>query len=65
VFARAHANTTPAQTVRIVVSPNARGRRLVARHRYRVTLRLWISYTPINGRQRDLGYYGLHLPRHS
>jgi hypothetical protein len=45
-----------------VVKPNAMGRRLVAHHRYRVTLRLWISYTPRHGRQRDIGYYGLHLP---
>jgi hypothetical protein len=48
--------------VRIVVSPNAQGRLLVARHRYRVTLRLWVSYTPTGGHQRDIGYYGLHLP---
>jgi 6-phosphogluconolactonase (cycloisomerase 2 family) len=62
VFARAHATATRAGILRIVVRPNARGRRLVAHHRYRVTLRLWISYTPTHGRQRDIGYYGLHLP---
>ena len=51
-----------AGTLTIVVTPSALGRRLVADHRYRVTLRLWISYTPTHGRQRDIGYYGLHLP---
>jgi hypothetical protein len=62
VFARAHATATHARTLRIIVRPNARGRLLVAHHRYRVTLRLWISYTPTHGRQRNIGYYGLHLP---
>jgi hypothetical protein len=63
VFARAHANARRATTLQILVKPNARGRRLVAHHRYRVTLRLWVSYTPVGGRQRDSGYYGLHLPQ--
>jgi hypothetical protein len=62
VFARAYAPAKGAGTLRIVVTPNALGRRLIAHHRYRVTLRLWISYTPTHGRQRDIGYYGLHLP---
>jgi hypothetical protein len=62
VFARAHATATHAGTLRIAVTPNVLGRRLVAHHRYRVTLRLWISFTPTHGGQRDLGYYGLHLP---
>jgi hypothetical protein len=61
-FARAHATAIRAGILRIVVRPNARGRLLVAHHRYRVTLTLWISYTPTHGRQRDIGYYGLHLP---
>jgi hypothetical protein len=62
VFARAHATAKRANTLRIVIKPNALGQRLVAHHRYRVTLRLWISYTPTHGLQRDIGYYGLHLP---
>jgi DNA-binding beta-propeller fold protein YncE len=62
VFARAHATATKAATLRIVVRPNAKGRRLVNHHRHRVTLRLWISYTPTHGLQRDIGYRGLHLP---
>ena len=62
VFARAHAMPQHAGTLQIIVKPNARGRKLVAHHTYRVTLRLWISYTPTGGRQRNIGYYGLHLP---
>jgi hypothetical protein len=62
VFARARTTAIHAGTLRIVVRPNARGRSLVAHHRYRVTLRLWISFTPTRGHQRDIGYYGLHLP---
>jgi hypothetical protein len=62
VFARASATATRAGTLTIVVTPTARGRQLVAHHRYRVTLRLWISFTPTHGRPRSIGYYGLHLP---
>jgi hypothetical protein len=62
VYARAHATAKRAGMLQIVVTPNSAGRRLVQHHRYRVTLRLWISYTPRGGRQRDIGYYGLHLP---
>ncbi len=62
VFARAHKTATGRGTLQIFVKPNPRGRRLVKHHTYRVTLRLWVSYTPTGGRQHDLGYYGLHLP---
>ena len=43
--------------------PNARGRRLMRHHRYRVTLRLWITYQPTAGRARSVGFYGLHPPQ--
>jgi len=62
VFARAHATTSAAKTIEIVVRPNAKGRRLINHPRYRVTLRLWITYTPTGGKPRSIGYYGLHLP---
>jgi hypothetical protein len=62
VFARAHAIAARATTLRILVRPNARGRRLVAHHRRGTTLRLWISYTPAGGHPGKIGYYGLHLP---
>ena len=44
-------------------SGSTRARRLVAHHRYRVTLRLWVSYTPTAGNPRSIGFYGLHLAR--
>jgi hypothetical protein len=25
-------------------------------------VRVWISYTPTSGEQRNAGYYGLHFP---
>jgi hypothetical protein len=62
VFARARATANQARTLRIPVYPNANGRRLVKHHRYRVTLRLWVTYTPIGGHPHSTGYYGLHLP---
>jgi hypothetical protein len=62
VFARAHATSSTAKTVKIVVRPNAKGRRLVSHHRYQVTLRLWVTYKPAGGKSRSIGYYGLHLP---
>jgi hypothetical protein len=62
VFARAHAIAKRATTLHILVTPNARGRLLVRHHRYRVTLRLWVSYTPAGGHPGKIGYYGLHLP---
>ena len=62
VFARGHAIAKRAQTLRITVKPNARGRRLVAHHSYRVTLRIWVSFTPRGGRQHNIGYYNVHLP---
>jgi hypothetical protein len=61
-FARAHKTATGRGKLVILVKPNARGRRLVKHHTYPVTLRLWVSYTPTGGRQRNIGYYGLHLP---
>ena len=62
VFARATATASKATTLRILVHPNAKGRLLVTHHRYRVILRLWVTFTPTMGRARSIGYYGLHLP---
>jgi hypothetical protein len=62
VFARAHGIATHQGTLTIVIHPNHRGQQLVAHHRYRITLRLWVTYTPKGGRPHKLGYYGLHLP---
>ncbi|MGH2872234.1 MAG: beta-propeller fold lactonase family protein [Solirubrobacteraceae bacterium] len=62
VFARLHKTARRATTLRLRVTPNKRGRRLVHHHRYRVTLRLWVSYTPTGGRPRSKGFYGLQVP---
>jgi hypothetical protein len=62
VYAREHISSTIAGVIRIRVRPNAGGRRLVHHHTYRVVLRLWVTYMPIGGAYRTLGFYGLHLP---
>jgi hypothetical protein len=59
VFARRHATANRPSTLRILVSPNASGRRLVTRHRDQVTLRLWVTYTPTGGQSRSIGTYGI------
>jgi hypothetical protein len=61
VFARKHLNVTQASKMAVTVTPNAKGRRLLAHHSYPVVTRLWVSYTPTGGNQRDIGFYGLHL----
>jgi hypothetical protein len=64
VFARKHIVVTRAGTIRVTVKPNKRGMQLVAHHHYRVTIRLWISYKPAGGRQRNMGPYRLQFPSH-
>jgi hypothetical protein len=62
VFGRGIARPNHKGWVRIVVRPNPFGRQLLANPRYRITLRLWVSYIPKHGNQRDHSFYGLHLP---
>jgi hypothetical protein len=62
VFARARTRAVSQGTVRVSVTPNQRGRLLVAHHRYVVTLRLWVSYTTAQGTYSSIGFYGIHLP---
>ena len=62
VFGRKHASAPQAGTFKLTLRPNARGRRLMRHHRYRVTLRLWVTYQPTAGRARSIGFYGLHPP---
>ncbi len=61
VFARAHAGATHAGTLQIQVTPNAEGRRLVARHRPETLVRIWVTFTPSKGRSHSVGYYGVLL----
>jgi hypothetical protein len=62
VYARRHLTVTRAGAISVTVRPNRRGVRLVAHHSYHVVLRLWVSYTPAGGAQRNAGLYGLHIP---
>jgi hypothetical protein len=48
-------------TLKLTLHPNANGRRLITHPAYPVTLRLWVSYIPLDAFQTDTGYYGLHL----
>jgi hypothetical protein len=63
VFARPSRAVRRAMTIRLLVKPNARGRLLVRHSRYRVTLSLWVSFTPTWGLPRSLGFYGIRLSR--
>ncbi|HWF49165.1 MAG TPA: Ig-like domain-containing protein [Solirubrobacteraceae bacterium] len=60
-FARKHVKVSGAGMIKVIVTPNARGRRLIAHPAYPVVIRLWISYTPTGGIRFDHGSYGLHV----
>ena len=61
VFARAHLDVSSAGAIVVTVAPNRRGKQLVARHRRQIVIRLWVSYTPADGTQRNIGRDGLHI----
>jgi hypothetical protein len=63
VFARKHITISTAGVITVTVTPNKRGRKLIAHHRYAVVIRLWVSYRPTGGTQRDIGLYGIHITR--
>jgi trimeric autotransporter adhesin len=63
VIARKHINASRAGKIQTHVTLNPRGETLLRHHRYRVVFRLWISYTPTGGQQRNIGIYGLHFSR--
>ena len=62
VFARAHVTIRRTGSLRVAVTPNSAGRKLLGHHTYSPVLRLWLSFTPKGGAQWDFGFYGLHLP---
>jgi 6-phosphogluconolactonase (cycloisomerase 2 family) len=62
VYGRSHKSSRRKVTIRMRLSPNSRGRRLVEHHTYAVTLRLWVTYKPAGGQQSKLGFRALHLP---
>lgn len=61
VFARKHVKITKAGKTTVTVLPNAKGRELLEHHRHRVVIRLWVSFTPTGGKQRNIGFHGLNL----
>jgi hypothetical protein len=61
VFARAHALSATAGTTELVIRPNANGVLLVRDHRYRITLRVWITDTTADERTVSVGVYGVQL----
>ena len=63
VFARARVSASHASTIQVTVTPNARGRQLVSHHRYKVRIRLWVTYTSTGGIARSVGFYGLPITR--
>lgn len=63
VFARRAVDTSTTRTARLVVTPGTAGRRLLRRHRYGVTLRLWVTFTAGDSRAWSVAFYGLHPGR--
>jgi hypothetical protein len=63
VFARKHLIIRRAGVISVTVLPNKRGKLLVAHHRVPVVIRLWVSYTPTNGNQRNIGIFGVRITR--
>jgi hypothetical protein len=62
VFARNHIDVHHSGTVHVVVPANSHGDELVDHHRF-VWIRVWLSYTPTGGRQRNQLVGFLHLTR--
>jgi uncharacterized repeat protein (TIGR01451 family) len=60
-FSRKSVRVLGARTLSITVKPNARGVKLVKYPRYKVRIRLWVTYTPTGGRSRSVGFYGLRI----
>ena len=63
IVAATHLVARGATTLNVHLTPNRSGEQLIAHHRYRVTLRLWISYAPTGGTAHAQRVSGLHLPR--
>jgi hypothetical protein len=61
-ISRLHARAKHAETISLRATPNAGGRRLIKNHTHRITLRLYVTFTPTGGSARSKGFGGLHLP---
>jgi hypothetical protein len=60
VVSRAHRTTSGGASIHLRAVPTRPGQLLIAHHSYRVTLRVWVNYTPIYAAPQSLGYRGLH-----
>jgi hypothetical protein len=63
VWGRAHLVVGRAGTYTLDVAPNRHARRVLAHHRYTITLRVWVTFSAPGERQRKIGYRGIQLPR--
>jgi hypothetical protein len=61
VFARKHVPIRRAGKILVTARPNPHAKSLIAHHRYRVLIRLWVSYTPTGSNQRNTGRYGVRI----
>jgi hypothetical protein len=61
VFARKHLVVSRAGSITITIKPWRRGRLLVANPRYLILLRVFVSYTPTGGTQRNRRFNGVPL----
>ena len=62
VFARASNRFHGSTSIHLVARANKRGMLLLRHPAYRVTLRLWVTFTPTGGKPRSIGFFGLHPP---
>jgi hypothetical protein len=53
---------TRAGTIIVTTTPTARGRALLAHHRWRVTVRLWVAFRPAGGTQRRVHVERVRIP---
>jgi hypothetical protein len=64
VWGRDHLDARHAGTYAFSVNPNTVSLDVLAHPRYKVRIRLWVSYTPSpDGVQRNVGFYGVPITR--
>jgi hypothetical protein len=63
VFSRCHGMARHAGGLRVTAKPSGKGRRLLNHPRYRVVVRVWVTFTPTGGTTAKRGAYGLHFGR--
>jgi hypothetical protein len=63
IFAKAGQTVGRATAMRLTLRPNKAGSQLVLEHRYRIPLRLFVTYTPVGGAARTVEVTGIPVPR--